>query len=373
MRFRRAAAMSYDEWFGPHVGPSAAVSTYRRAPPQGMTNPPQNPRVREMLVQELEENGVTLKVKSWPPKAPDLKTGNQPSEPFRCRNPAAKVAQDLARKHKNWARDGDTRRLATSVARPKSCGALPAMNGTATSGLPSSRVSNDLTPTASLPLLVPTPIVSPAERSPTGSPRSSPRSSRLRVTQGSSRSGSKTQGRGVQGRGRRQLTKDPSKDREVVKMTKLVAVDDMKSSLRALKTQGRLHRAAVNDKFCFGAESSGGEVIKGAGAVPTCQGVWTSDMSELVKFHNASVRHIKPSNLALIPDEEKQKKKKKKVDEDELEMGERELYEADQSYRNIRKLRRAFYPNSFEKEKTTFQMVIANVTSLIGSVGLLQR
>jgi len=156
-------------------------------------------------------------------------------------------------------------------------------------------------------------------------------------------------------------------------MTKLVAVDDMKSSLRALKTQGRLHRAAVNDKFCFGAESSGGEVIKGAGAVPTCQGVWTSDMSELVKFHNASVRHIKPSNLALIPDEEKQKKKKKKVDEDELEMGERELYEADQSYRNIRKLRRAFYPNSFEKEKTTFQMVIANVTSLIGSVGLLQR
>lgn len=129
--------------------------------------------------------------------------------------------------------------LRTSVARPKSCGALPAMNGTATSGkdlkilerwgpdswfyfqveemievfcwkkmpnhkvqdmsrwessswsclwvvnflgsntwlslrkmptagLPSSRLSNDLTPTASLPLLVPTPIVSPAERSPTG-------------------------------------------------------------------------------------------------------------------------------------------------------------------------------------------------------------
>ena len=35
-------------------------------------------------------------------------------------------------------------------------------------GLPSSRFSNDMTPTASLPLLVPTPIVSPAERSPMG-------------------------------------------------------------------------------------------------------------------------------------------------------------------------------------------------------------
>jgi len=129
----------------------------------------------------------------------------------------------------------------------------------------------------------------------------------------------------------------------------------------------------VNEKFCFGAESTGGEVIKGAGAMPTCQGVWTSDMSELVKFHNVSVRNIKPSNLALIPVEDKQKKKKKKVDEDELCMSERELYEADQSYRNIRKLRRAFYPDSFEKEKTTRDLIIANVSSLVGSHGLLQR
>lgn len=113
-------------------------------------------------------------------------------------------------------------------------------------------------------------------------------------------------------------------------------------------------------------------MIKGAGAMPTCQGVWTSDMSELVKFHNVSVRNIKPSNLALIPVEDKQKKKKK-VDEDELCMSERELYEADQSYRNIRKLRRAFYPDSFEKEKTTRDLIIANVSSLVGSHGLLQR
>eukprot|EP00435_Cladocopium_sp_Y103_P055801 s1727_g18.t1 len=27
--------MSFEEWFGPHVGPTAAVSTYRRAPPGG--------------------------------------------------------------------------------------------------------------------------------------------------------------------------------------------------------------------------------------------------------------------------------------------------------------------------------------------------
>lgn len=359
--------MSFEEWFGPHVGPNAAVSTYRRAPPQGMTNPPQNPHVRELLVQELEENGVLLKAKPWPPKAPDLKSGiSQPSEAPRCRNPAAKLAQDRARKHKNWARDGDTKRLATSVPRPKSCGALPSR--AATSGLPSR--SHDVM-AESLPKLA-TPA-SPAGPSPNASPRS-PRNSRLRVTQGSSRSGSKTRPT-LRGH-RRSPTKDPgTKDlpgpgREVYKLR---ADRDLRNSLRALKTQGRLHRAAVNEKFCFGAESTGGEVIKGAGAMPTCQGVWTSDMSELVKFHNVSVRNIKPSNLALIPVEDKQKKKKKKVDEDELCMSERELYEADQSYRNIRKLRRAFYPDSFEKEKTTRDLIIANVSSLVGSHGLLQR
>ncbi|CAK8990360.1 unnamed protein product [Durusdinium trenchii] len=140
---------------------------------------------------------------------------------------------------------------------------------------------------------------------------------------------------------------------------------DLGNALRSLKTQGRLHRAAVHDKFCYGADATGGEVIKGAGAVPTCSGVWTSDMSELVKFHNRSVRHIKPSKLALIPVEDKKKKKKKKVDEDELCMSERELYEADQSYRNIRKLRRAFYPDSFEREKTNKEAAVASVSSLI--------
>lgn len=46
----------------------AAIKEYRKAPPKGMTNPPQNPRVREMLVQELEENGVALKAGSQPPR-----------------------------------------------------------------------------------------------------------------------------------------------------------------------------------------------------------------------------------------------------------------------------------------------------------------
>ena len=38
-----------------------------------------------------------------------------------------------------------------------------------------------------------------------------------------------------------------------------------------------------------------------------------SARSELVKFHNEAVRHIKPSKLALIPVEDKTKKKKKKA------------------------------------------------------------
>ncbi|CAE7320481.1 unnamed protein product, partial [Symbiodinium sp. KB8] len=129
--------MSLNDWFGPHVGPMAAVATYRSAPPRGMTNPPQNPKVRDQLIQELEEYGVALEVESWPPRAPDLQASfvfGRPSEPPNCRNPAAKLAQDLARKHMGWLRDGDTRLLANrcrppEAPRPRSTGSLSASAG----------------------------------------------------------------------------------------------------------------------------------------------------------------------------------------------------------------------------------------------------
>eukprot|EP00913_Durusdinium_trenchii_P017417 g16373.t1 len=143
-----------------------------------MTNPPQNPIVRETLIQELEENGVLLKAPSWPPKAPNLKGIGQPTEPPRCRNPSAKVAQDLARKHRNWTRDGDTKRLAKSVPRPQSCSAVLSKADSGLGGTLQSSAALSL-PRLS-PASGPSPQQSPGHSPRNGSPRSEQRSSRLR-------------------------------------------------------------------------------------------------------------------------------------------------------------------------------------------------
>jgi len=136
--------------------------------------------------------------------------------------------------------------------------------------------------------------------------------------------------------------------------------------MRTLRSQGQLHRAAVSDRFRFGTDLGDVNVIKGAGSTPMAPGVWASDMSELVKFHNKALRSANPSKLELMPvEDKKKKKKKKKEDDDELATSDRELYEADKSYRNIRKLRRAFYPDSFGREKTHKERAVAIVTSLI--------
>ncbi|CAJ1427282.1 unnamed protein product, partial [Effrenium voratum] len=74
--------------------------------------------VREQLLEELQENQVQLQVESWPPPLPDLSGAAPPPSDAACRNPVARLAQGLARKHAAWLRDGDTRRLASSVPPP---------------------------------------------------------------------------------------------------------------------------------------------------------------------------------------------------------------------------------------------------------------
>lgn len=356
-----------NDWFGPHVGPMAAVATYRSAPPRGMTNPPQNPKVRDQLIQELEEYGVGLEVKSWPPRAPDLKASfvfGRPSEPPNCRNPAAKLAQDLARKHMSWLRDGDTRLLANrgrpaEPPRPQSTGSLSASAGRGN------------TPSA------PAPQPPKREPSPNKKLLAAP-SAPEQVPQSKSRGASKMRPSSRTGSHRRRsnVTKEPSgqKDGELPKVKakkvpRSVSDSDLHNAMRTLRSQGRLHRAAVGDRFRFGADLSEANVIKGAGATPMAPGIWASDMSELVTFHNKALRNHNPSQLELLPQEDpnKKKKKKKKEDDDEMATSERELYEADKSYRNIRKIRRAFYPDSFGREKTHKELVIEKVTSMIST------
>lgn len=225
----------------------AAVATYRSAPPRGMTNPPQNPKVRDQLIQELEEYGVALEVESWPPRAPDLQASfvfGRPSEPPNCRNPAAKLAQDLARKHMGWLRDGDTRLLANrcrppEAPRPRSTGSLSASAGRGN------------TPSAPAP--------QPPKREP--SPNKKLLAAPSAPEQSKSRGASKMRpsSRSASHRRRSNVTKEPSgqKDGELPKVKakkvpRSVSDSDLHNEMRALRSQGRLHRAAVSDRLRFG-------------------------------------------------------------------------------------------------------------------------
>eukprot|EP00440_Ansanella_granifera_P027544 gb/GFBE01029920.1/.p1 GENE.gb/GFBE01029920.1/~~gb/GFBE01029920.1/.p1 ORF type:complete len:399 (+),score=89.37 gb/GFBE01029920.1/:1-1197(+) len=389
--------MSADDWFGPHVNPNAAIAEYRSAPPRGMTNPPQNPKVRAMLLRELEEYGVQLEVESWPPPAPDLTASfnfGALTAPPESRNPGARAAQELARKHMTWLRDGDTRAIANRLAdnlveyeksrsRP---GSRPASRpGSGASG----KTGGKLAHSASAPALgagsrrqKDSKEQKDGKGKGAGKGTVSQKGLKDAGAKQAARPGSSGQRHSSKDKIEKTTASEPARQdmqnggeagddawQAKKKVPRVLSESELHNGIAALRSQGRLHRAAVGDRFRFGADlmAAGGMVLKGAGATPVAPGVWASDASELVKFHNKAIRLVNPSHLALLPVETK-KKKKKKVDEDELAMGARSLYQADKSYRNIRKIRRSFYPDSFEREKTAKEHAIATVTGLMSGI-----
>jgi len=373
--------MSAQEWYGPHVTPYASVADYRTAPPKGMTNPPQNPKVRAKLLAELEEYGVQLEVESWPPPMPDLKASGyvfgQPAEPLDCRSPACKRASGLAQKHMSWIRDGDTGHIANRLAdqlvpftqRPES--RSDSRGESRPASRPSSGKAGSMVGSKSEPAL--------GAKQKDGSKGSKNASKQVQ------RPVSNQKGKPVQASGTASQKDAAAKDSSAQgskqdsagtgeagkqKASRVANDTELGNSLIGLRSQGRLHQASCVDRFRFGADlkAAGGMVLKGAGATPVAPGMWASDGSELIKFHNKAIRLVNPSHLPLKP-LEKHKKKKKKVDEDELPTGEKyQLYEADKSYRAIRRLRRTFYPDSFQQEKTKKEHVIAETQGLMASL-----
>jgi len=63
----RMAEATEKDWFASTVKPDASVAEYVSAPPRGMTNAPQNPKVRAALLKELTEFAVALDSPVWPP------------------------------------------------------------------------------------------------------------------------------------------------------------------------------------------------------------------------------------------------------------------------------------------------------------------
>jgi len=62
-------AATAEDWFSSTVKPDASVREYTTAPPRGMTNAPQNPKVRAQLLKDLNAFSVQLEAPVWPPPA----------------------------------------------------------------------------------------------------------------------------------------------------------------------------------------------------------------------------------------------------------------------------------------------------------------
>lgn len=156
-------------------------------------------------------------------------------------------------------------------------------------------------------------------------------------------------------------SKDAGKEEEPWQLVqkhsnRVLTESELRNGLASLRTQGRLHRAAVSDQYRFGADLSvgGSMVLSGAGASPTPPGVWASYASHLNIFHNKAMRTVNPSQLELLPEVKKKPRKKKADDEDDLQLSKSGLffsrYKPDAAYRTIRRIRRDTFPES-EEEK----------------------
>eukprot|EP00930_Biecheleria_cincta_P078606 TRINITY_DN6614_c0_g1_i2.p1 TRINITY_DN6614_c0_g1~~TRINITY_DN6614_c0_g1_i2.p1 ORF type:complete len:403 (-),score=52.42 TRINITY_DN6614_c0_g1_i2:86-1261(-) len=381
------------DWWGPHVTPHAAISEYRSAPPRGMTNPPQSAAVRAKLAHELEEYGVQFEVESWPPPLRDpFASGFFHTAPPDSRSPAPRVAQSLARKHMTWLRDGDTKHIANRLAdqvveyrskgsRPPSAPSRPQpraeslQKGKTTTDIADNKPSAKLMRSKTAPAIgtdTKRDAKDSKELKATGKNKGS--SGQRKVSkeskQSTGREGSskKSEASKQDLQGNAEGEDDPARQtskRSNDKSSRMITEIEVQNNISALRSQSLLHRASVSDRFRFGADlmAAGGMVLKGAGATPVCPGVWASDASALIKFHNSAIRSVNPSKLGLLP-VETNKKKKKKADEDELQMGDRTLYEGDKSYKAVRKLRRALYPDSFEHARSQKEVAASNMLSL---------
>merc|ERR1711879_1104498 len=129
---------------------------------------------------------------------------------------------------------------------------------------------------------------------------------------------------------------------------------ELGNDISCLRSMGRLHKAAVADRFRFGADLSaaGSMVLAGAGAGPNPQGKWSSDASELNKFHNSAMRTVNPSGLDEV--KEPKKRRKKKAEEDELKLSDSGLffarYPPSEPLKALKAIRRQHYPEP-EEEK----------------------
>jgi hypothetical protein len=167
---------------------------------------------------------------------------------------------------------------------------------------------------------------------------------------------------------------------------------ELDNRLREIRGNGRLHRAAVADRFIFGANASKGEpMVLGASTLNQANpGSWASDAAFLNKFHNSAIRIVNPSGLTVNPEPAKKRKKKKKTEqeqeeEDLLKMDGPSVfvprYPLDEALKALKRLRKKSFPNEVkhsdkkaaEKAAAAAEVAASLKVGLGGMAGLLSR
>lgn len=364
---RRKPGESGIGWFCSAVRPDAprVLRQYAAAPPRGMTNPPQNPAVRQALLRDLIENGIVLEGRTqWPPPLISPKASNSTTplaEPAPTPGARRSMAGSSPSKpiFKNCAAvSGGAQVLGYGGAR-----SLPQLESMPSGPLkqagrqllrrPADRSSATLAhagaevgrqhglAAAHLQPLQNTPLGAAGGRKNGASPPLSPGGARSRAesvlsqhcdtgreSEGASGSGDKAGRESAfpQGRSRKDLSEQ-----------------EMCYAIDSLRHKGRSHRVAHETRF----QMSDDPVDN---APP--QGGIRSDGAHLVSHHNKAMRSQNPSQLDVLPPEVKKKKHHYRFEDDEEHLGlSRVKYTSDSSLRSLRELRMKMGPSSHEVDQ----------------------
>lgn len=133
------------------------------------------------------------------------------------------------------------------------------------------------------------------------------------------------------------------------KLERVASDTELHSGIEALRTQGRMHRAATSDKERFTADfaSTGSMVLGGAGATPNSPGTWASDSSYLTRFHNGAIRTVDPSRLKLLKTPVKPRRRRVDTEasgEEAANIKTRQKYVPDPAVGTLRQLKRTLCP-----------------------------
>jgi len=276
-------------WFDATVSPHGDMNSYCKAPPMGMTSPPQNSMVRQRLLAELKAYGIRpTPSRPWAPPKPGTNDSSRP--------------QGLAR----------TLGLTRTASSPAAT--FQSMDGTTGAGgsLSSTTSAWKLTRPASSPKRI--------RRSPDDE---EPRLASDNVT------GMPTA-----------LWRPPRKLPSQVNLEHR-RLDDahdwqVRNAKEALRAQASLHTAAMSDKH---------RCPSGMSMAPA-PAAWLTDAGDLANFHHAHLRKVAKSGLEVIKEPVATKKKKRDEIED-LQLSTSGLfqpkYPLDGSLKSLRRLTRSLH------------------------------